>query len=152
MTFHVPNKYRMRNGRMASSEADGNNGAFFVPMPGAKSIGGPRLTVVASDGMGWEHVSASYPHRCPTWEEMCHIKGIFWDDSDCVMQLHPPRSEYVNNHPYCLHLWRPIDAAIPVPPSLMVGIKSIGLMNRAQALAVDSDAVVAMLEAGVRDA
>lgn len=21
------------------------------------------------------------------------------------MQVHPPRSEYVNLHPYCLHLW-----------------------------------------------
>lgn len=152
MTFHVPNKYRVRTGRMGSTEADGNNGAFFVPAHGAKAIGGPRMTVVASDGMGWEHVSVSFPHRCPTWEEMSHVKGVFWDEDDCVMQLHPPRSEYVNNHPYCLHLWRPIDAAIPLPPSLMVGFKSMGLMSREQALAVDCNAATALLEAGVRDA
>ena len=25
--------------------------------------------------------------------------------------------------PYCLHIWRPIRQEIPIPPSLMVGIK-----------------------------
>jgi hypothetical protein len=28
MTFQVPNKYRIRTGRLASSEINGNNGAF----------------------------------------------------------------------------------------------------------------------------
>ena len=23
------------------------------------------------------------------------------------MQLHPAEQEYINQHPYCLHLWRP---------------------------------------------
>jgi hypothetical protein len=54
---------------------------------------------------------------------MCFIKDTFWDGEDCVMQLHPPRSEYVNNHPYCLHLWRPTDGrVIPQPPSIFVGV------------------------------
>ena len=35
-------------------------------------------------------------------------KALFWDEDDCVIQYHPPRSEYVNNHQNCLHLWRPI--------------------------------------------
>jgi hypothetical protein len=152
MSFHVPERCRIRTGPMASDATYGNNGAFFVPGPGARGLSGPRMTVIASDGMGWEHVSASLPNRCPTWDEMCHIKGIFWDDTDCVVQFHPPRSEYVNNHPYCLHLWRPTEAVIPMPPSLMVGIKSAGTMTYEQARAVDADAVVALLEAGVRDA
>jgi hypothetical protein len=54
---------------------------------------------------------------------MCLIKGLFWGAEDCVIQYHPPQSEYVNNHPYCLHLWRPIEHAIPVPDSLLAGIK-----------------------------
>jgi hypothetical protein len=40
-----------------------------------------------------------------------------------VMQLHPARVDYINFHPHCLHLWRPVDATIPLPPSCLVGPK-----------------------------
>lgn len=81
-----------------------------------------RLNVIFSGGdeCGWEHVSVSTPVRTPTWEEMCFVKSLFWDDEDCVMQLHPPRSSYVNNHPYCLHLWRPVSVEIPTPHTVLV--------------------------------
>ncbi len=59
---------------------------------------------------------------------MCQVKSLFWSDDDCVMQLHPPKSEWVNNHSYCLHLWRPTDTAIQTPPSVMVGFKEIGVL------------------------
>jgi len=52
---------------------------------------------------------------------MHYVKGLFWGPEDVVMQLHPAASEYVNKHPFCLHLWRPIEAAIPTPPRIMVG-------------------------------
>lgn len=130
MSFHVPNKFRVRSGPFGSDESYGNNGAFFVSMPRATA----PLKVIASDGLGWdasdipgepwEHVSVSLPNRCPTWEEMSFIKGTFWDDGDCVVQFHPPRSEYVNNHPFCLHLWRPTGHDIPTPPAILVGIKA----------------------------
>jgi len=61
--------------------------------------------------------------RCPTWEEMCFVKSLFWNDEEAVMQLHPPKSQWVNNHPYCLHLWKPMNAEIPLPDSLMVGYR-----------------------------
>jgi hypothetical protein len=120
--MHAPNKYRVRKGAFASDESDGNNGAFFIP----HKLGKAPLKVICSDGEGWEHVSVSLPARCPTWEEMCFVVRQFWDEGDCVMQLHPPRSEWVNNHPYCLHLWRPLGAAIPLPPSIMVGYRDLG--------------------------
>lgn len=65
--------------------------------------------------------------RTPTWAEMCKIKGIFWDDEDCVVQFHPPKSEYVNNHPHVLHLWRATNQLLPQPDSLMVGVKGLSL-------------------------
>lgn len=43
---------------------------------------------------------------------------------------HPPRAEAVNNHPHCLHLWRPIDEAIPRPPMAMVGIQLLGQIDK----------------------
>ena len=48
---------------------------------------------------------------------------MFWGDEDCVVQFHPPRSEYVNMHPNCLHLWKQVDAEFSMPDSILVGIK-----------------------------
>lgn len=126
MTFHVPNDNRLRTGQLASSEADGNNGAFFLPFNrrgGRKKRNkGAGLWIIASDGHGWEHVSVSTPGRCPSWSEMCRVKDIFWDPEDAVIQYHPPRSMYVNNHPHTLHLWRPMFSSIPLPPPILVGV------------------------------
>jgi hypothetical protein len=101
---------------MASDDLIGNNGAFLVPVAGVGF-----MQVIASDGRGWEHVSASLPDRCPTWAEMCVIKDMFWTDDDTVIQYHPAKDDYVNKHPYCLHLWRPTDILLPLPPTWMVG-------------------------------
>lgn len=107
MSFHVPEKNREKNGLLGSDETYGNNGLFWISTkkPRAGLTASP-LKVIASDGAGWEHVSVSLPNRCPEWGEMCRIKRIFWDEEDAVIQIHPPKSEYVDNHPYCLHLWR----------------------------------------------
>jgi hypothetical protein len=116
MTFKCPDKYRVQlPGYPAGDEG---NGYFIVTVKHQQ-----KLRVIASDGMGWEHVSVSRNDRCPTWDEMCQIKALFWDEDDCVIQYHPPRSEYVNNHPNCLHLWRPIGVELPMPPSILVGLK-----------------------------
>lgn len=128
MTFHVPNPYRIRSGPFGSDDSVGQCGAFWIPNRYRRDM---PLTVIASDGNAgellWEHVSVSYPDRCPTWEEMCLVKSIFWDDEDAVMQLHPPQSDWVNNHGHCLHLWRPTGAVpIPLPPAWMVGDAKLG--------------------------
>lgn len=126
MSFHAPHQYRIKTGTLKSTDAIGNNGVFFIPNRIARSA--VPLRVVASDGLDWDHVSVSLPTRCPTWEEMCFIKAMFWDDEDGVMQLHPPRSQWVNNHSFCLHLWRPVGQRIPMPPSYMVGVQAFGTL------------------------
>jgi hypothetical protein len=79
------------------------------------------IRVIASTGLGWERVSVMLTNnRTTNWKEMCAIKNIFWDPEDCVMQLHPPESRYINDHNHCLHLWRPIDQTIPMPPLVMI--------------------------------
>lgn len=115
MSFHVPNTYRIREGLFATTEADGNNGAFNF------KIWSKNIAAVASDGMGWEHVSVSMVHETPCWNIMCKIKDLFWDEEDCVIQYHPPKSEYVNAHHHCLLLWRPIGIVFPRPDPIMVG-------------------------------
>lgn len=91
-------------------------------------------SVIASWGGGWEHVSVSpyKRHITPSWDDMCRIKSMFWEDDECVVEYHPPKSEYVNNVPNCLHLWRPIEAELPMPPSIMVGIRKGQSMESAR--------------------
>jgi hypothetical protein len=56
---------------------------------------------------------------------MCKVKDLFWDEDDVVIQFHPRKSDYVNNHSGCLHMWRPIGVALPLPPHEMVGMRSM---------------------------
>lgn len=114
--FHVPHNFRIRaHPALGSTDAAGNNGAFLVPFQQFE------LRCIASDGAGWEHVSVSLAHRCPNWQEMSFVKGLFWDDTDVVVEFHPAKANYVNCHPTTLHLWRPIRRVIPQPPAILVG-------------------------------
>jgi len=84
---------------------------------------GELFYIIASWGSSWEHVSMSLKKRCPVWDEMCWLKDLFWNNKETVIQFHPPEKQYINNHPYCLHLWKPQKHTIPLPPSYLVGIK-----------------------------
>lgn len=93
----------------------------------------PRpATVVFSWGGGWDHVSVSFSNRCPTWEEMCEVKKMFFLPEETAWEYHPMESEYVNNHPYCLHIWRYQRGGMPLPPSWMVGAKGGQTVQDAQ--------------------
>lgn len=91
-------------------------GLFVLPSP----IDGGDLRVIASAGGGWDHLSVSRVNRCPNWIEMEHVKRSFFRDDEVAMQLHVTPKDHVNVHPYCLHLWRPQDREIPLPPAIFV--------------------------------
>ena len=127
--LHELDQYRLRDKEIAVSGGygDSGNGCFRV------YVGGKAFNVIASNGGGWDHVSVSPNSKnrttCPTWEEMCEIKDMFFYDEECVIEYHPAKSEYVNNHAYCLHLWKPNNGeTIPTPPSEFVGVK--GFVDR----------------------
>lgn len=121
----MPEKCRITSGMFASSFGM-QQGMFIIPH---HRIAGYLYQCMVSSGMGWEHVSITLQNnkkrieRCPTWDEMCYIKDLFWNKDEAVVQYHPPESQYVNNHPYCLHLWRPTELQLPLPDPIMVGIK-----------------------------
>ena len=54
---------------------------------------------------------------------MCLIKDIFFKEDEAVVQIHPPKAEYVNNVENCLHLWRCTYKEMVLPPSVLVGIR-----------------------------
>lgn len=110
---YVPPQY-------CSDSSFGWNGMFRFPLDGH------NIRCIASDGMGWQHVSVTLEHenKCASWGLMCKIKALFWHPQDAVIQIHPPQSEYVNYHETCLHLWRCTDGREqPLPPSICVGPK-----------------------------
>lgn len=114
-------KYRLRDREreIYGVNGDETGGIFKV------FVSGRSFIVIASTGGGWDHVSVSPCSQkrksCPTWDEMCAIKDMFFDSEEAVVQYHPPRSQYVSLHPYCLHLWRPNNGdSFPMPPILYV--------------------------------
>lgn len=108
----IAERGRITSGRMRSRAADGCNGAFQVK----------GVTIISSDGAGWDHVSVSLPSRCPSWNEMEIVRGWFFENDETVIQFSPPRnSERVNYHEYCLHMWRNQNEAVALPPTILVG-------------------------------
>ncbi len=118
---HEPNlrieNYRVMTGPFAS--APGKNWGQF--MVGPLRIISSGATDDNPESAGWEHVSVSVAGRVPTWDEMCSVKELFWADEECVIQFHPPKSEYVNTHPYVLHLWRRPGYEPERPPRALIG-------------------------------
>lgn len=101
------------------------DGVYLIPH---QKIDNYYYQVIASAGEGWDHVSVCLRHRknkafiertC-TWAEMCFLKDFFFEKDETVIQYHPAESNYVNNHPWVLHLWRPQRVEIPQPSMIMV--------------------------------
>lgn len=135
MKFPEKHRQPMRGSLYESASGD-PCGIFLIPH------GGDLLFCLATDGEAldspadqrWEHVSVTVRNkrslplrRCATWEQMCFVKGHFWNAAECVVQFHPPKAEHVNNHAFCLHLWKPSGEEIKTPPSILVGIKGLEL-------------------------
>jgi len=116
--FFKAEKYRVRDRSEMATETGDRFGAFEIL---ANGVG--MLRVIASEGdeeIHWEHVSVSLHHRCPTWEEMCMVKRLFWEDSETVLQFHPKQEKYINQHEFVLHLWKLRGVDHKLPPSKCV--------------------------------
>lgn len=105
--FEIPHPILKRTG-------EEGEGVFIIPYDNH------ILHVIASSDGGWEHVSVSHRYRNPNWEEMCFIKNLFFDENETVIQFHPKKSEYVDIHKTCLHLWRSTDFEHVLPPKKFV--------------------------------
>jgi len=117
MRKNLPEKYEIRrinHPRYATPDYGDIQGFFAIPFKNK------QLHVMSGCGDGWDHVSVSLKHRCPTWDEMCFIKKIFWEPNETVIQFHPSIDVYKNLHKYCLHLWKPHNEIILLPPGDMI--------------------------------
>lgn len=82
--------------------------------------GASRRSVIVSvaveeDARRWLHLSVAHPERMPTWEDLVDVKELFIGRRAYAFQVIPPRSRYVNLHPFCLHLFHCLDEPMPLP-------------------------------------
>lgn len=81
-----------------------------------------------ADDKFWLHVSVSRVKTMPRHEDMILAKVAFIGDR-YAYSVYPPRSEYVNIHAYCLHLWALVDdklgQVLPEFSGDVGGVKSI---------------------------
>ena len=61
-------------------------------------LGGPQ----EREAIGW-HFSISHPSRNPTWEEQRDARYALVPDEVTMVSVLPPKSQYVNVHPFCFH-------------------------------------------------
>lgn len=89
------------------------------------------LNCIVNPGKEWEQVSVTVseqgerPVMCPSWEIMCFVKDFFFNKEEVAVQYHPAEADYISNHPFCLHLFRSVKVAMPLPPSGMIGVKEL---------------------------
>lgn len=117
--WHHLDQYRLKDGEYGTPNG-ANYGVFFVkPFTRVCKIIASPATL--DTRYPWDHVSVSISDRCPTWDEMEFIKRLFFADNELAMQLHMPVADHINFHPFCLHIWKPLNDKIPTPPSILVG-------------------------------
>lgn len=104
-------------------------GCFTIPPQSLDDLTISRtLNIIAclacpDEGVEWDHASVTVDRdrdATPTWSEMCMVKDLFWDETECVVQFHPPKDDHINNHPGCLHLWKWAGGTLPMPPKKCV--------------------------------
>lgn len=53
----------------------------------------------------WLHVSMSFKSKLPTYQDMKIVKDIFIGEERTAFQIFPPKTEHINLHANCLHLF-----------------------------------------------
>lgn len=96
----------------------------------AQVDGGLRVIVdceIKTDGSPWLHVSVSRKSWTPTHDDMALVKAAFIGEDRYAYSVWPPRSQYVNIHAHCLHLWARADSGDGrVLPEFSAEIAGIG--------------------------
>ena len=88
-------------------------------MGGAFQLDGLQI-IAPPDYSGFDHVSVSRKGRVPNYSEMKRVKRIFFGPDEWAMELHAPPSRHINVNSNVLHLWRPTEKELPIPPEWLV--------------------------------
>lgn len=80
-----------------------------VPVPHGRMFQSGPLRIIVSIDVGLVHFSISCPDRYPTWDEIRDARYALLPNDLTMAMLLPPIEEYVNQHPFCFHLWQIVD-------------------------------------------
>lgn len=72
------------------------------------------MAVIASlyrerDGKVWLHVSVSRTNRLPSHSDLKYVKRHWIGEDKQAIQIFPKKTEHINIHPFCLHLFHCLD-------------------------------------------
>lgn len=77
------------------------NAKTYISFDGLRVI----VTDEIHDGQLWQHVSISRKNRLPTWQDIRRVKDLMIGADEKAIMVLPKQAEYVNAHPYCMHLF-----------------------------------------------
>lgn len=86
----------MKTPQMVGVMPDGTR--QYVSGPCRILLSGPK----EREAIGW-HFSISCADRNPTWEEQRDARYALTPDEVYMVQILPPKSQYVNERPFCFH-------------------------------------------------
>ncbi|KAA0888792.1 DUF7694 domain-containing protein [Oryzomonas rubra] len=92
-------------------------------LPGARAFRrkGDKLYVLFTashwpgDDRIWIHVSASFPNKTPSYQDMAEVKRLFVGEDRKAMHIFPARQYHVNIHEHCLHLFSCVEGDDGLP-------------------------------------
>ena len=104
------------------------HGEFEIPITDNKHA----FVICSKNSMGWDHVSLHITEasgepikRTPSNEDMQFIRNLLFLEDEIVTEFHPAKKDYINNHPYVLHMWHSTNDCIEIPTSVDISkIKS----------------------------
>lgn len=110
---------------MRVTEIEGTDRAFCIRVdaPGwhmiAESADGQAyrdnsgMSVIISgelhESKKWAHLSFARKTRLPSYADMIRVKHVFLGDDKKALMVLPGIDEWVNIHPFCLHLYHCLD-------------------------------------------
>lgn len=65
---------------------------------------GTCSVMISKDAGRW-HLSISHPSRLPIWTEIREARYRFIPNEVYMAMILPPKEDYVNVHPHCMHLF-----------------------------------------------
>lgn len=103
-----------RRARVVAATRGGGWQEISCPVVGGRAFRSKRglaviVTAEVHDGERWLHVSYSRVDRVPSYGDGIEVKERFIGPARKAIAVLPPRPEHVNDHPYCLHLFSPLD-------------------------------------------
>ena len=86
----------------------GTDGGVLAKFRCARRQQSVLVSAALMDGVVWVHASIS-GMDLPTYADLVALKAWVFGSDGIACQVFPQKSQHVNIHPHCLHLWGPLD-------------------------------------------